>query len=90
MKLVGVQLTAYLQDGDHEIGECAGDSTLLRRYVYGPGTDNLIVSYEGSGTAATDKRFYYANHQGSTIKVADGAGTVTDTFSYDAYARTPV
>jgi RHS repeat-associated protein len=84
-KQVGAEVTGYLSDGDHEMAEYGAGGALLRRYVYGPGTDNLIVSYEGAGTAAANKRFYYTNHQGSTIQVVDGTGTVTDTFSYDAY-----
>jgi YD repeat-containing protein len=50
----------------------ASPSTVLRRYVHGPGTDEPLVWYEGSGT--NDRRFLHADERGSIVAVSDGAG----------------
>jgi len=47
--------TRFAYDGVDMIGEYDGSNALQRRYVFGPGTDEAIVWYEGSGT--TDRRF---------------------------------
>ncbi len=47
--------TAFANDGINLIAECDVSNAMLRRYVHGPGTDDPIVWYEGTGT--TDRRF---------------------------------
>jgi len=59
--------------------------TLLRRYVHGPGVDEYLVMYSGTGTA--NKSYYNANHQGSIVAMSDAAGNVTEQHSYDAYGN---
>jgi RHS repeat-associated protein len=80
-------VTEFLLDGDEEIAEYDGSGNLLRRFVYGPAIDDRIVMYEGTGTAAANERFYYQNHQGSTMRTANGSGTVTETFVYSPYGE---
>ena len=41
--------TEFIYDGDAIIGERAGDRTMLRRYVHGPGVDNPIVCVAANG-----------------------------------------
>ena len=48
---------------------------LLRRYVHGPGVDEPLVWYEGSGTS--DRRFLHADERGSIVAVTNSSGTVT-------------
>lgn len=55
--------------------------TRTRRHVPGPGTDETLVSYDASGT----KSWYVTDERGSTVGVANAAGTVTDRLSYDDY-----
>jgi RHS repeat-associated protein len=86
-KTVGSTVTEFLLDGDEEIAEYDGSGNLLRRFVYGPAIDDRIVMYEGTGTAAANERFYYQNHQGSTMRTANGSGTVTETFVYSPYGE---
>ncbi len=38
---------------------------IARRYVHGPGTDEPLVWYEGSGTS--DRRFLHADERGSIV-----------------------
>jgi RHS repeat-associated protein len=47
---------------------------ILRRYVFGPGTDEPLVWYEGSGTS--DRRWLHADERGSVVAVTDGSGNV--------------
>jgi RHS repeat-associated protein len=56
---------------------------VARRYVFGPGADEPLVWYEGSGTG--DRRFLHADERGSIVAVSNGAGTVTNVNTYDEY-----
>lgn len=56
---------------------------VLRRYVPGPGVDEPLVWYEGSGTG--DRRWLHADERGSVIAVSDGAGTALAINRYDEY-----
>lgn len=64
-----------------EIGNPSG--AVLRRYVYGPGADEPLVWYEGSGT--NDKRWLVADERGSIVAVTDGGGNTLATNTYDEY-----
>jgi RHS repeat-associated protein len=78
--------TYLLEDGDHIIAEYAakglpqsgGTPTAppLRRYIFGPGTDEPLVWYEGS-----TPYWLHADRQGSIIAWSDSAGVVTNTAS---------
>jgi RHS repeat-associated protein len=54
---------------------------MLRRYVHGPGTDEPLVWYEGSGTG--DRRFLHSDERGSVIATSNSSGTTLSTNSYD-------
>jgi len=84
-KSVDTVLTSFLHDGVEEIADYNSTGTLLRRYVHGPGVDEYLVMYTGSGTA--NKSYYHANHQGSIVAMSDAAGNVTEQHSYDAYGN---
>lgn len=56
---------------------------LLRRYVYGPGTDEPLVWYEGTGTG--DRRYLAADERGSIVSVTNDAGTAIAINRYDEY-----
>lgn len=56
---------------------------LLRRFVHGPGTDEPIVWYEGTGTS--DRRFLMADERGSIVSVTDSAGATIAINAYDEY-----
>jgi RHS repeat-associated protein len=65
------------------ITELDSSHNLLRRYVPGPGTDETLLWYEGSGTS--DRRWLHADERGSVIAVTDGSGNATAINSYDEY-----
>ena len=63
----------------------ASGYSIARRYVYGPGTDEPIVWYEGSGTS--DRRWLHADERGSVIAVTDGTGAALAINKYDPYGK---
>jgi RHS repeat-associated protein len=74
---------AYDSDGRLLVEMNASTGQVARRYVFGPGADEPLVWYEGSGTS--DRRFLHADERGSIVAVSNGAGTVTNVNSYDEY-----
>jgi RHS repeat-associated protein len=56
---------------------------ILRRYVHGPGDDQPIVWYEGSGL--TDKRYLMTDERGSITSVTNATGSVLGINAYDEY-----
>jgi RHS repeat-associated protein len=75
--------TRFQYDGVDLVAEYNSSNTLLRRYVHGPGSDQPIVWYEGSGT--TDRRFLSTDERGSVVAVSNSSGTVTAANVYDEY-----
>lgn len=75
--------TRFGYDGANMIAEYNASNTLLRRYVHGPGVDEPLVWYEGSGTG--DKRWLHADERGSIIAISNGSGVLTTINSYDEY-----
>ena len=65
--------TRFAYDGSALIAEYNGSNAMLRRYVHGPGTDEPLVWYEGSGTS--DRRFLHADERGSVVAVTNSSGT---------------
>ncbi|HEX8584785.1 MAG TPA: RHS repeat-associated core domain-containing protein [Allosphingosinicella sp.] len=61
----------------------AANYAILKRYVHGPGTDEPLVSYDGTGTA--NRRWLHADERGSIIAQSDASGAVTNTLRFDEY-----
>ncbi len=84
--VIGASTTNLLYDATNLIAEYdAAGSTVQRRYVHGPGTDEPIVWYEGSGTTA--KNWFYADHLGSIVATANATGASTGIYSYGPYGE---
>ena len=66
-------------------GQLAQESggSVQRRYVYGPGADEVLVWYEGAGTG--DRRYLHADERSSVIAVSDNAGNAIAVNTYDEY-----
>ena len=82
---LGGSITNLLYDDLALIGEYDASGNLLRRYVHGPGVDEPLVWYEGTGT--TSKNWLYADHQGSIVGQANSSGTSTAIYSYGPYGE---
>ncbi len=75
--------TKFVYDGNKLIAETDANNAVLRRYVPGPGTDEPIVWFEGTGT--TDKRYPTVDRQGSVIGMTVSGGTNSFINAYDEY-----
>lgn len=75
--------TRFVYDGADLIAEYNGSNVMTRRYVHGPGDDEPIVWYEGSGTA--DKRWLHADERGSITAVTNASGALVGINSYDEF-----
>ena len=82
---VGGVTTQLLYDESRLLAEYDGSGALLRRYVHGTGFDEPVIRYEGSGTV--NKRWHYADHQGSIVATADATGTATSTLTYGPFGE---
>lgn len=75
----------FMSDGAEVAVEVDGSSNIVRRFVRGDGTDELIAWYEGSGT--TNRRFAGLDERGSVISVTDGSGSLIGINAYDEYGK---
>jgi len=75
--------TQFLYDGSRLVAEYDASGTLLNRYVHGPGQDEPLVAYSGSGT--TSKEWLYADPLGSVVASANSTGTSTAIYSYGPF-----
>lgn len=82
-QIVSANTTRFLYDGADLIAEYDANGGLLRRYVHGPGADEPLVWYEGSGMA--DRRWFAADQQGSVLAVVNDAGVATTIQTYDEF-----
>jgi RHS repeat-associated protein len=78
--------TQFLYEGSRLVAEYDGSGNLLRRYVWGPGTDEPLVWYEG-GVGSTDRRWLHTDERGSVIGQSNNAGVMTQTYAYGAYGE---
>jgi RHS repeat-associated protein len=84
-QVTGSATTRFLYDGSDLVAEYDGSGNLLKRYVHGPGVDEVLTWYEGSGT--TDRRWLHADERGSVIAVTNGAGTSIAINAYDEWGN---
>lgn len=76
--------TRFVYDGGNIVAEVSNPSGgVLRRYVFGPGADEALVWYEGSGTS--DRRWLHTDERGSVVAVSDVSGNGIGVNSYDEY-----
>jgi RHS repeat-associated protein len=75
--------TRFGYDGADLTAEYDGAGNLLRRYVHGPGMDDPLVWYEGSGTG--DRRWLHPDERGSIVAVSNGSGAAITVSRYDEY-----
>lgn len=78
----GISVRQY--SGPELVYERTFGGAIRRRYVYGAGTDEPLVWYEGSGLS--DRRWLHADERGSVIAVSDGSGNLVGSINrYDDY-----
>jgi RHS repeat-associated protein len=75
--------TRFVYDGGMISEELNTSGTVLRRYAFGPGGDEPIVWYEGSGT--TTRRYIDQDERGSVTRITNQDGSTYAINSYDEY-----
>jgi RHS repeat-associated protein len=75
--------TRFTYSGASLIDERNTSNAILRRYVPGPGSDEIVVWYEGADTS--NRRWLQADERGSIVAVSDAAGNLVGINSYDEY-----
>ncbi|MGE0295039.1 MAG: RHS repeat-associated core domain-containing protein, partial [Hyphomonadaceae bacterium] len=76
--------TEFLYDGDSLVAEYVG-SAVARRYAHGPGVDEPLIWYEGSGTSTP--RWLVTDRQGSIVAATDATGAAIQTYTYGPYGE---
>jgi RHS repeat-associated protein len=89
-KTVNGTTTSYLSVGNQavgdqgkgqEIAEYNGSGTLLRRYVYGLGLDEPLVTIDAAGNHS----YHFTDGLGSVVALANTSGQLTEKHAYSAY-----
>jgi RHS repeat-associated protein len=89
-KTVNGTTTNYLSVGNQavgdqgkgqEIAEYNGSGTLLRRYVYGPGLDEPLVTIDAAGNHS----YHFSDGLGSVVALANASGQLTEKHGYSAF-----
>ena len=78
--VIGDVTTDLLYDGPDLVAEYDASGALQRRYVHGPGADEIIASIDGPQMAT--RTWMYADHLGSIVATADGNAVVTGRYTY--------
>ncbi len=73
---------SYVYDGDNLIAEYDSNGTLLNKYIYGSGIDELLsaMSYEPSA-----KYYFHSDALGSIIDITDNTGSLVEHYEYDVF-----
>ena len=85
-KYDGDTIVKYVYDGDHCIAEYNGSGQLLRKYIYGPCTDEPICLIEMAGSYA-GTYYYHFDALGSVVALTDDEGDTLQAYEYDVYGR---
>jgi len=78
-------VTKYLYDGSHCIAEYDANDVLLRKYIYGPGTDQPICMIEVADSNAA--YYYHFDALGSVVALSDSDGDTVQVYEYDVYGQ---
>jgi len=81
--VTGAATTRFAYDGLDAIAEYNSSNALQRRFVHGPGMDEPLVQYEGTGTSV--RTFLEADERGSVVAISDAAGVNLTINRYDEF-----
>ena len=85
LRQIGAAATSQLlYDGNAPIAEYnAASGAILTRFLPGPGIDETVATYDGSGT----KSWYHTDAQGSVIAASDASGNVAVVNQYGPFGE---
>ncbi len=83
--------TGYYYDGIHRIEEHGSDGS-INQYVYGMGTDELLLmNKDNNGDAAIDESYYYhSDARKNVVALTDVLGNVVERYLYSDYGITSI
>jgi len=82
-KEVNSTKTRYIHAGIRIIAEYDGSDTLVKRYVHGPGLDEVLFEIDSSN----DVTYLHHDRLGSIIATTDDTGAVIDTYAYSPWGE---
>jgi len=77
--------SAFQRLADYD-GSAGTPGTLLNRYVYGAGLDEVLIQVTAGGT----KSYYHQNHQNSVIATTSSSGAVLNRYTYGPFGESAV
>jgi RHS repeat-associated protein len=81
----GANWKQFVYDGDQIVLTEVPSAVVSERYVRGDNPDELLVWYNGSGSA--DRRFVATDERGSVVATTDSSGALIGINTYDEYGR---
>ena len=82
----GASGTTLLQyNGQSLVGEYDPSGTLQKRYVHGPGADEVLVEYDRGTGGVYTRAWLHADERGSIVAQSNHTGATTATNAYDEY-----
>jgi RHS repeat-associated protein len=78
--------THFVNDGPHIVAETDDTGTVLRRYEYGPGIDDILSMTVIDGQTETTYR-YLKDHLNTVIALVDDQGEIVESYEYDAWGN---
>lgn len=84
-EIVGTSTIRHLYDGDELVSEYDAAGNILNRYLHGPGSDDPLVWFFGSGVSTAVTRRLRTNHQGSVVAITDNVGATIALNSFDEW-----
>ncbi len=81
-KELGSAVSVYAYDGDNLIEETNSSGTAVARYAQGLKVDEPLAMLRSSTTS-----YYDADGLGSVTSLANGSGTLTQTYTYDSFGK---
>jgi RHS repeat-associated protein len=82
-EIAGSATTHFAYDGDEVAAEYNTSGAIVHRFVRGPGVDEPLVWYVGSGTS--QPQWLVADQQGSIVAVTNTTGAAVQVNSYDEF-----
>jgi RHS repeat-associated protein len=77
------QTTRFQYDGTDLVAEYNGSNALVHRYVHGPGADEPLHWYYGTGL--NDKQYFHQDERGSVVAITNNAAAAITIKTYDEY-----
>jgi len=82
--VVSGMTSKYVYDGDQIIAEYDGSNNLVRKFVYGAGIDEPVMTVVRS-QETEDRYYYHYDGLGSVIALSDSSKNIVEKYSYDVF-----